>query len=97
MIAHDLGQGTATESDGTTTMSYPMSLSSTSITANIGKRWMLTDHVNVTARIGLGWAHYEVASKDTSADAQNAVQVTNALLTLFPIGVDGELSVGYTF
>jgi hypothetical protein len=93
-----MGSGTVTESDGSTMpMKYPVDLSSTSITANIGKRWMVSDAINITLRFGLGWAHYGASSNDSSANAQNAVALTNALLQLFPIGIDGELSIGYTF
>ena len=47
MIAHGMGAGTVTESDGmAAAMKYPDDLASTSIsTANIGKRWMVSDAV----------------------------------------------------
>jgi hypothetical protein len=65
------------------------------LVGNIGKRWMLDDNTNITARIGGGLA---VRLLETDAEEiEPLVGVANALLGLIPITVDGELSVGYTF
>ncbi len=76
---------------------WKLDVRATMLTANIGKRWMVTDALNITLRFGLGWAHYAVHAQTSDMDAKAAEKKVNDLLTLFPIGIDGELSVGYTF
>ena len=75
-------------------MSYDASVRMTSVTGNIGKRWTLGEAWNITLRLGAGWGHYSV---DIDADAQQAEDDLNAILTLFPVAIDGELSVGYNW
>jgi hypothetical protein len=76
---------------------FKLDVAATSLTANIGKRWMLGDAFNITLRFGLGWAHYAVHAQTTDMDAKAAEKKVNDLLALFPVGIDGELSVGYVF
>jgi hypothetical protein len=65
------------------------------LVGNIGKRWMLNDDVNITARIGGGLALRRLGTD--AEDAEPLVGVMNALVGVIPVTVDGELSVGYTF
>lgn len=65
------------------------------LVANIGKRWLVRDNVNITARIGGGMA---LRYFDTDADdIEPVVGVMQDIIGNFPMTVDGELSVGYTF
>jgi hypothetical protein len=96
-LASGYGDGSMTIDDGSGPMTYGMRLSSVSVTGNIGKRWMIGDHVNVTLRAGVGWAHYSVSPKQDSAEARKAADEMNEILTLLPVGLDGELSLGYVF
>jgi hypothetical protein len=92
-----VGSGSVTRSVNGAEMTHDMSVRSTMLTANIGKRWMLTDAVNITARLGLGWGNHVANAKDDSAEAQESEEFMNDLLSLLPIGAEGELSVGYVF
>jgi len=92
MLAQGIGTGDVKVDD----MTYGMTVRSTTVTGNIGKRWMIGP-VNITGRIGLGYGHYTVEAKDDSQAAKYAEDTLNDLLTLLPIGFDGELSVGLVF
>lgn len=65
------------------------------LVGNVGKRWLLGDRINITARIGGGLALRRLSTD--ADDAEPLVGVMQGLLGLVPITVDGELSVGYTF
>jgi len=93
MFAQRFGSGSVTIND----MTHDMAVRSTTVTANIGKRWMLTDAVNVTLRLGAGWGHHVATAKEDTMEAKDAEDTMNGILSLLPIGLDGELSVGYTF
>lgn len=92
MFAQSMGNGEVT----TNGMSHDMSVRSTTITANIGKRWMFGP-INATIRLGLGWGHHVADAKEDTQEAKDAENLMNDILSFLPIGVDGELSVGYTF
>ena len=93
MAAQRFGAGSVTENG----MQHDMTIRSTSLTANIGKRWAVTDAVNVTFRIGGGWGHYTATAKEDTMEAKQAEKLMNDILTFIPIAIDGELSVGYAF
>jgi opacity protein-like surface antigen len=99
MVHQSIGSGYVEESDGTTMSHYDMAIRETQVTANIGKRWMLgsQNRWNITLRFGLGVAKRTATAKDDSPDAKMAEDQMNKLLSIIPIGVDGELSVGYNF
>ncbi|HEU0035517.1 MAG TPA: hypothetical protein VFQ53_33130 [Kofleriaceae bacterium] len=97
MVAQRFGSGTVTLQQNGVEMEHDMSVRSTTVTANIGKRWMLTDAVNVTFRIGAGWGHHVATAKEDTMEAKEAENLMNDILTLLPIGLDGELSLGYAF
>lgn len=92
-FTQSVGSGSVTVDD----MKHSLTVRSTMVTANIGKRWMVTDAVNVTLRFGLGWGHHVAKVKSQAEGAQEAEELMNDLLSLLPIGAEGELSVGYTF
>ena len=96
MFAQSFGSGDVTIESGGVKMSHGMSVRSTTITGNIGKRWMIGP-VNLTIRLGLGWGHHVAKAEDDSQEAKDAEELMNDILAFLPIGVDGELSVGYTF
>lgn len=93
MVSQGIGTGTVTVNG----MDHDMSVKSTTITGNIGKRWMITEAFNVTFRIGAGYGHYSATSKDDTMDGKAAEKTLNDLLSFLPVGFDGELSVGYAF
>lgn len=67
------------------------------VAGNIGRRWLVSDGVNITARIGAGLI-YRVYFEDFGEPEDIApVRYLDDLLDQLPITVDGELSVGYTF
>lgn len=67
------------------------------VTANIGKRWMITDNINITFRIGAGYGNYSVSTDSTDPDAKDVVKAVDDLLHFLPVAFDGELSAGYNF
>jgi hypothetical protein len=97
MVAQRFGTGSVTETVNGAEVTHDMSVRSTTVTANIGKRWMVTPAVNVTFRIGGGWGHHVATAKEDTMEAKNAEKLMNDILAFLPIGVDGELSLGYTF
>jgi hypothetical protein len=96
MVAQGFGSGEVTTTQGGTSMTHELSVRSTMITGNIGKRWMLGP-ANVTFRVGLGWGHHVATAKSDTPEAKNAEKLMNDILSFLPIGLDGELSVGYAF
>ncbi len=96
-FSQTMGSGSVTRTANGASMTHDMSVRSTMITANIGKRWMLTDAVNITARIGLGWGHHVATAKDNTPEAKESEEFMNDILSLLPIGAEGELSLGYAF
>lgn len=98
MVSQSLGSGeVSTDVGGANQMTHAMSVRSTMVTGNIGKRWMLTDNVNLTFRFGLGWGHHVAKAKEDTQAAKDAEEMMNDILAFLPIGFDGELSVGYAF
>jgi hypothetical protein len=92
-----VGSGSVTTNASGTEMTHDMSVRSTMLTGNIGKRWMLTDAINITARLGLGWGNHVASAKEDTQEAKDAEELMNDLLAFLPIGFEGELSVGYAF
>lgn len=92
-----VGSGSVTSSVNGAQMTHDMSVRSTMITGNIGKRWMLTDAINITARLGLGWGNHVATAKEDTQEAKDAEELMNDILAFLPIGAEGELSVGYAF
>jgi hypothetical protein len=94
MVAQGFGTGEVTINGG---MAHEMSVKSTTVTGNIGKRWAWGP-VNATLRIGLGYGNYSAKAKDqNNMEAKNAEETMNAILAFLPIGFDGELSIGFNF
>lgn len=96
MVAQGIGSGEVTITENGQSMTHAMSVRSTTVTGNVGKRWMIGP-ANVTLRVGLGWGNYTAKVKSDAPGAQDAEKLMNDLLAFLPIGFDGELSVGYTF
>jgi hypothetical protein len=96
MVASGFGTGDVTTNLSGAEMTHAMTVRSTTITGNIGKRWMFGP-INATIRFGLGYGNYSAKAKEDSQEAKNAEETMNDLLSLIPIGFDGELSIGYTF
>jgi hypothetical protein len=93
MVAQRFGTGSVTEN----AVTHDMSVRSTTVTANIGKRWALTPAVNVTFRIGAGYGKHVATAKEDTMEAKQAEELMNDILSFLPVGFDGELSVGYAF
>jgi hypothetical protein len=92
-----LGSGTVTVDDNGQAMTYKAKVSSTSLTLNIGKRWMLSDSLNLTLRFGVGRGWYSAQVTSDGPHAMEAEQTATARLSVIPVALDGELSLGYTF
>ncbi|MBA3502151.1 MAG: hypothetical protein M4D80_31230 [Myxococcota bacterium] len=97
MFAQGFGTGeVVTNVGGAGEMKHEMTVRSTTITANVGKRWMFGP-VNLTVRFGLGWGNHVAEAKEDTPEAKDAEELMNDILAFLPIGIDGELSLGYTF
>ena len=96
-LSQGFGRGTGTIDDNGKMSSIGVDVTATTLTANVGKRWMIGDSVNVTLRIGAGYGRYAVHTDSMDPDAKAAEKVVNDLLTRIPVAVDGELSIGYVF
>jgi len=92
MFAQGFGSGEVSVNG----MSHDMTVRSTTITGNVGKRWLFGP-INVTVRAGLGYGHYTAKAKEDTQEAKDAEKLMNDILAFLPIAIDGELSVGYTF
>jgi len=94
------GNGTMTyQPDTAEARDYDMTVHSEMLTANIGKRWTLgaEENWNITLRFGLGWGHHVATAKEDTMEAKEAEQEMNDILSLLPVGYEGELSLGYNF
>lgn len=97
MAGYSVGAGKSTITDGGVSNSFDLTIKAPWVVANIGKRWQWDNGINLTFRIGGGWASYTVSTSSTDPQAQDAVRFVQDILTLIPIALDGELSIGYTF
>lgn len=98
MVGGGYGSGQATVTNGAgQQMSYDLTVNTLEVTANIGKRWQLDNGLNITFRIGGGWASRSVTTTSSDADAQKAASDLQDALAWLPIALDGELSLGYSF
>jgi hypothetical protein len=97
MAGYSVGSGTSTVTSGGTTSTFDLTIKAPWVVANIGKRWAWDSGLNVTFRIGAGWAGYKVSSNSMDPNVQMGVDALQDLLELIPIALDGELSVGYIF
>jgi len=96
-VGAGLGTGSATVSnDAGQQMTYDLSVRTLEVTGDIGKRWMMGP-VNITFRIGAGYASRTASTSSTDPDAQKAARTVQDILAFLPVALDGELSVGYTF
>ncbi len=91
------GSITTTVNNVETKKNFDLSIGVFALTANVGKRWMLTDNINITFRIGAGYGNYSVTTESTDPDAKDAVKAVDDLLRFLPVAFDGELSAGYNF
>jgi len=96
-FGYAMGTGEGSIGDGTTTKTFDVDTRLLAATANIGKRWAWDNGLNVTFRIGAGYGNWDVSTDDDDPDAQQGVEAVDDLLTLLPIALDGELSLGYAF
>ena len=93
---HQRGTGEATLNTGSM-KTFDVDTSVTHLTANVGRRWAWNSGFNITLRIGAGWGNYNITTDSQDPEAQEAVELVDDLLTLLPVAVDGELSIGYAF
>lgn len=89
MLAHRSESGEA--------MSHALQLRTTSLTMNLGKRWMIGRHANITFRAGAGWGRYAVRAADDTPEAHGAAAFLASYLRFIPLAFDGELSAGVVF
>lgn len=67
---------------------------SIAVLPNVGRRWAWDFGLNVTARLGVGYERWTVATDRADDDA---VAPLKELLAPLPIAFDGELSAGWSF
>jgi hypothetical protein len=91
------GTADASIESGGSEKSFDLDVTSYALTANVGKRWAWDNGLNVTFRIGGGYGNYDVTTDSTDPDAKEVAEDVDDFLTLFPIALDGELSLGYAF
>jgi hypothetical protein len=96
MLAAGNAYGTGFDEDGDL-VDADVKIRTVSATANLGYRWMIGDHWNITARIGVGWADYDAEATRDTAEAAAAEMTTLDAVGDLSVGFDGELSVGYAF
>lgn len=100
-LSYLVGNGDATverTSNGMTTREkFDVSLTEFAATANIGRRWAFDFGLNITFRVGAGYANRDVSTDSDDPLAQDAVQLMDDLLNFIPVALDGELSVGWVF
>lgn len=65
-------------------------------TGHIGKRWLLRNRYNITARVGAGLIYRTVEHRYQPEDVASVLFLDD-LLDRYPITIDGELSLGLTF
>lgn len=76
---------------------FDVDVTALSLTANIGRRWVWDSGFNITARIGAGYADYDLSSSSSDPDVQEAIDEVNDFYTRIPVAIDGELSIGWAF
>jgi hypothetical protein len=76
---------------------YSASIMSFGLTGNVGKRWQFDNGLNITFRAGAGYGQYTVDIDSNDPDAIEAEKDINDFLTLIPVALEGELSLGYSF
>jgi len=98
MVGGGYGTGVATTTNSSgQMMSYDMTVSTFEVTADIGKRWQMDNGMNITLRVGGGYASRSASTTVDDPDAQQAAKDVQDALAFLPIALDGELSLGYTF
>ena len=88
---------TTTTSSAGQMMTWDLSVRTIAVTGNIGKRWQFDNGLNVTGRIGAGWASRTASTSSSDPDAKAAAQTVEDILAFLPIAFDAELSLGYAF
>jgi hypothetical protein len=97
MAGYSVGSGSSTITSGGMTQTFDLTIKAPWVVANIGKRWQWDNGLNITFRVGAGWAKYTVSTSSTDPEAQQGVKFLQDILTFIPIALDGELSLGYSF
>jgi hypothetical protein len=95
MLGFSGGSAVAASDDMSTT--YDISVKEASATLNVGKRWQLDMGLNVTFRLGAGYAKRWFSTSSMDANAQQAVETIEDIMAFLPVAFDGELSLGYSF
>ncbi len=94
VLHHNVGTASVRSTkNGQTVAGKDIAYESSTVTAHVGKRWMLTDGLNLTARLGFGSAERTVTDEDADPMAAAALQDSIDV----PVAIDGELSLGWTF
>ena len=91
MLAQEMGSADVSYRSGDEMVTESVSYGRTSLTGNVGYRWMLGDQFNITLRIGIGGAVVSAESESSTAeDKFTSARGTSGAL-------DGELSFGFNF
>ena len=95
MLGFSGGSAVAASDDMSST--FDISVQEASATLNVGKRWQLDMGLNITFRLGAGYAKRWFSTTSMDPDAQEAVETVEDIMAFLPVAFDGELSLGYSF
>jgi hypothetical protein len=96
-VGYGQGTGEASTTTNDVTKTYDVDSSVTRVTANVGRRWAWNSGFNITLRVGAGYGDYNITTDSDDPEAQQAAKDIDDLLTVFPVAIDGELSIGWAF
>jgi len=97
LAGYGAGSGTSTLTRNGVASQFDVSVKAPWFVVNIGRRWQWDNGLNLTLRIGGGRARYKVSTTSSDPDAQMTISMLQDLLDRFPIAIDTELSLGYSF
>lgn len=96
-VGYGQGTGEASTTTNNVTKTYDVDSSVTRVTANVGRRWAWDSGFNITLRVGAGYGDYNITTDSDDPEAVQAAKDIDDLLTVFPVAIDGELSIGWAF
>ena len=96
-VGYAQGTGEASTTTNDVTKTFDVDSTVTRVTANVGRRWAWNSGFNITLRVGAGYGDYTITTQSADPEALDAAKNIDDLLTVFPVAIDGELSVGWAF
>ncbi len=96
-VGYGQGRGEASTTTNNVTKTFDVDSTVTRVTANVGRRWAWDSGFNITLRVGAGYGDYKITTDSDDPEAKDAAKSIDDLLTIFPVAIDGELSIGWAF